>query len=70
MMIAGAIVKLGDHIAAFLDDKPVGPTRTTTFVFSGQEPNQAVPPDAGQRRLSPAEDGYETVDPDEAPEAR
>lgn len=68
--VARAIVGLGDHLAEHLDQKPASVTRSTEFVFSGPESNQEVPTATGQAKLSPAEDGYETVDPDEFPDAR
>ena len=62
---AGIAIRLGDHIAVHLDDKPVAPPRVTQFISSGAEPNQEIPPGQGQRQLSPAEEGFEEVREDE-----
>ncbi len=38
-----AVLKLGEQIATYLDDKPVEPRRTVQFILTGEEPNQEVP---------------------------
>jgi hypothetical protein len=55
VLIAGAIVKLGDHIAV------------TTFVSSGAPPNQEIPPEQGRRQLSPSEDAYVEIREEDVP---
>ena len=63
---AGALlIKLGEHIGVYLDDKPATLTRTTTFVPSPGEPSKEIPPEQG--RLSAAEGAFEEVREEEVP---
>lgn len=65
MLVAQGIVKLGDHIAAHLDDSAL--PRVTTFVGSGAVASREVPPDQGQRILTPGEDPYVDVREEDVP---
>ena len=58
-----AVLKLVEQIGVALDDKPVEPRRTVQFILSNEEPNQEVPGAQAGLGPTPAEDGYETVDP-------
>jgi hypothetical protein len=66
-MAANIVLKLGDHIAIHLDDKPATLPRGARFISSNVQPNEEIPAGAGQPQLSAAEGRYEDFTDSDAP---
>jgi hypothetical protein len=60
--LATAVTKTGEHLGAYLDNKPSSSPRITRFVFSSEPPSAEVPPRPSGLRPDEPDDRHEALD--------